>query len=501
MNQSLGRNGALLGSLLDHLAVVPAGKDLRVSGLALDSRMVVPGDVFLAVAGHRRHGLTHAADAVRRGAVAVLWDPRHSEALEPVPGAALSLPIENLQTHVGEIAARFHGHPSRAMRVIGVTGTDGKTSVSQCLAAALDTDTQPCGVIGTLGAGRWGEQAPTGMTTPDALRLQAMLASMRSAGMRQVVMEVSSHGLEQHRVSGVDFDVAIFTNLGHDHLDYHGTVDAYGEAKARLFRWPTLKTAIINFDDGFGLLLAKSLRGNPPVLGYGLAPNPGKGDYLRAVDVHFHPGGLAFDVDSPWGCGHINSRLLGRFNVLNLLAALGGLLHMDVTLSDALERLERVGTVPGRMELFPASCGASIVVDYAHTPQALAQALQAARAHCSGRLWCVFGCGGNRDASKRPLMAAVAQRHADRIVLTSDNPRHEDPLGIIAEVRAGFDRPDEVHVEVDRERAIRGVWESAGEGDIILLAGKGHETWQIFGDELRPFSDRELARELTGGAS
>lgn len=489
-------------SLTDLLgAAVPLAKahQVQVSGLCLDSRQIRAGEVFLALSGTREHGLVHAQQALDRGAACVLFDPAGAGSMDREALGALVLPVPELASRVGLMAAAFYDHPSHAMQVVGVTGTDGKTSVSQCLAAALHSDTRPCGVVGTLGVGAYGHLSPaTGMTTPDAIALQSLLAQQRAAGIHQLVMEVSSHALSQHRVNGVDFDVAIFTNLGHDHLDYHGSVDAYGQAKARLFRWPNLKLAVLNLDDAFGRQLAENLEGRLPVLGYGLQAYPGVAEQLVASDLSFTPDGLRFQVSTPWGSGELSSRLLGRFNVSNLLAVLGALLHLDVTLSDALDRIARIPTVPGRMELYPSHAqGPALIVDYAHTPQALASVLQAARVHCPGRLFCVFGCGGNRDVKKRPLMAQAAQQYADQVIVTSDNPRHEDPEAIISDILRGFARPQEVLVEVEREAAIRLAFSQAGPKDMVLIAGKGHETWQQIGDQQQPFSDRAIAAELS----
>ncbi|ANB01329.1 UDP-N-acetylmuramoyl-L-alanyl-D-glutamate--2,6-diaminopimelate ligase [Ectothiorhodospira sp. BSL-9] len=490
-----------LSDLLSPHVSVPVERDREISGLCLDSRRAQPGEVFFALAGHDHHGLTHASEAVRRGVAAVVWEPL--KGVSP-PGLGEEVPyIEapDLRRYLGQVAARFHGHPSRSMKVVGVTGTDGKTSVSQILAAALDSESAPCGVLGTLGCGRWGELRDPGLTTPDPVTLHRRLAEMGAQGVRQVVMEVSSHALAQSRVAGVDFDLAILTNLGHDHLDYHVTATAYGEAKARLFEWPGLKTAVLNLDDPFGQMLVGRIEDHVQILGYGLRADPGGRDHLHASDLHFGPEGVRCRVHTPWGDGELETRLLGRFNVLNLLAALGALLTLDVTLSDALERLSRSPVIPGRMECFRGSRGPTLVVDYAHTPEALAQALQAARDHCAGRLWCVFGCGGNRDRGKRPLMARAAERHADHVILTSDNPRREDPMAIIEEVSRGFARADAARIEADRDAAIRHAFMQAGSGDMVLIAGKGHETGQTVGTEVRPFSDRQLALALTGGGA
>ncbi|MFN2350015.1 MAG: UDP-N-acetylmuramoyl-L-alanyl-D-glutamate--2,6-diaminopimelate ligase [Thioalkalivibrio sp.] len=487
-----------LAGLLEGIAPVAPGQDVAVSDLCIDSRRAQPGAVFIALAGHKVHGLAHAAEAIARGAVAVIWQPAPRV---PAP-QDLGVPcvaLHGLGRHLGEIADRFFVHPSGAMKLVGITGTDGKTSTSQFLAQALDERSGRCGVIGTLGAGVYGTLSDTGHTTPDALSLHRWLADLRGQGVRYTVMEVSSHALAQGRINGAALDLAVLTNLSRDHLDYHASEAEYAGAKAKLFKWPGLESAILNLDDPFGRELASRLAGQTPVLGYGLNLPDDNEECVRAEAVDYRPDGLAFDVCTPWGRGRLETGVLGAFNVYNLLAALAGLLQLGLSLTDALQRLERVSTVPGRMERFARVDGATLVVDYAHTPAALAQVLQALRNHCTGRLWCVFGCGGDRDAGKRPLMAWAAEQFADRVVVTSDNPRHEDPAAIAAQVMAGFERADAVHMELYREAAVRWAWDQAVPGDLVLVAGKGHETVQIVGDEQRPSSDRALARQLVQG--
>ncbi|OOG26462.1 UDP-N-acetylmuramoyl-L-alanyl-D-glutamate--2,6-diaminopimelate ligase [Thioalkalivibrio denitrificans] len=489
-----------LAALLEGLAPVPPGQDVRVTDLCIDSRRAQPGAVFFALAGHRTHGLAHAREAGDRGAVAVVWEP-----VEGVrPPTDLEIPcvaLPELSRYLGEVADRFFGHPSRAMKLVGVTGTDGKTSVTQFLAQALDPEPGRCGVIGTLGAGVYGTLTDSGFTTPDAVSLHRCLADLRGRGVRHTAMEASSHALAQGRLNGVALDIAVLTNLSRDHLDYHVDEAAYAAAKARLFDWPGLEAAILNLDDAFGRLLAERHAGRVAVLGYGTqrpAADP-QLDHVLATAVHFHADGLSFRVHTPWGDGRLEAGLLGDFNVSNLLATLTTLLQLGVSLSDGLDRLSRVRTVPGRMERFAGSSGATLVVDYAHTPAALAQVLHALRAHCGGRLWCVFGCGGDRDPGKRPLMARAAEQYADRVVVTSDNPRHENPESIAREVMGGFEHPERVQLELNRRAAVEAAWREAAAGDVVLLAGKGHETVQIVGDEQRPFSDRALARSLVEG--
>ena len=388
------------------------------------------------------------------------------------------------------------------MVVTGITGTNGKTSCAHFLAEALQ-DGRRCALVGTLGNGFAGALQPATHTTPDAIQLQAMFADFLASGATDVAMEVSSHALHQHRVSGVDFDVAVFTNLSRDHLDYHRTMEAYGEAKARLFAVQGLKAAVINTDDPFGCRLLGTLRPDIETVAYGLDPAPMEGctHRLVATRVAVTPGGLDLEIEGTWGRGRAQSPLVGRFNALNLLAVLGVLLVQRVPLAQALRRLEAVRGVPGRMERFSSVEGPTELVDYAHTPDALEKVLETAREHCAGRLVCVFGCGGDRDRGKRPLMGAVAQRLADVVVLTDDNPRSENGDTIIGEILAGMERPEKVVVERNRGQAIANALENAGSDDWVVVAGKGHEETQQLGDLKLPFSDRVTVQRALAGDS
>jgi UDP-N-acetylmuramoyl-L-alanyl-D-glutamate--2,6-diaminopimelate ligase len=491
----------LSGLLSGHAAVAPE-QDRDIAGLALDSREVRPGDVFFACAGARVSGAAFIPDAVAAGAVAVLHDSSDASAA----AARVSVPlvaIDGLRERIGPIAARFHGEPSRGLTVIGITGTNGKTSCAHYLAQALAAGGDRCGLIGTLGYGEPGALRPGLHTTPDALTLQAELARLRDAGVGHVAIEVSSHALEQHRTAGTRFSGAIFTNLGHDHLDYHADLGAYGLAKKKLFMMPGLRFAAINRDDAFGRELIGGLMPDIRCVACGLgdaAAGLGAHFHIDAVKVALSDAGLALDVASSWGEGRLEAPLLGRFNARNALLALAALLMIDIPFDEALARLSAVRPVPGRMERFGGGRHPLVIVDYAHTPDALAEALEALRPHCRGRLWCVFGCGGNRDRAKRPLMGGIAARLADRVVLTSDNPRDEDPDAIIAAIRAGTDRADGVETVADRARAIRATVAAATAGDVVLIAGKGHEDYQIVGDRRLPFSDQaEVAAALEGG--
>ena len=469
--------------------------DVAVAELTLDSREVRPGTLFLACRGTRQHGLDFLPQALAAGAGALLW--------EPAPGVtppAVSIPavaVEGLSRRVGEIAARFFGHPSAALHVVGVTGTDGKTSTAWLIAGALDALGEPCLYLGTLGSGRVGALVPGDHTTPDPVSLQRRLAGARAEGLRAVAMEVSSHALDQARVGGVAFHTAILTNVGRDHLDYHGTLEDYAAAKRRLFREFPLKAAVLNADDALGRDWSAQLareHSRVPLTRYGL----GEGD-LVARNVVLSPTGLAFDVQTPRGAGRIDSRLLGRFNVYNLLAALGALLARGIEIGRACEALSRVATVPGRIEGFRGpGTKPLVIVDYAHTPQALAQVLHAARAHCAATMWCVFGCGGDRDKGKRPLMGAAAAKNADRLIVTDDNPRSENPAIIVQQIQAGIPAGSRARVIHDRATAIETAVREAGPDDVVVVAGKGHEDYQLYGAERRSFSDRAFVARLVG---
>ncbi len=487
--------GVYLVDLLAGLAGGAVPADIAVQGLAADSRAVRSGDLFLACNGLQAHGLSFLSQAVAQGAVAVVYEPEgatdfeHQLANVPVPTFALP----GLSQYLGVIADRFYASPTRELHVIGVTGTDGKTSVTHFIAQALSTPGKPAGLLGTLGYGVYGALNVPTHTTPDALRLQAELAALRDQGVKQLAMEVSSHALHQYRSEGIHFHTAVLTQLSRDHLDYHGSLDAYAGAKRRLFHSPGLQCAVLNAGDAFGRELASTLANDVRVISWQAqaGPKPLSGDWLALRRVHALPDGIALQVDSCFGALEFEARLLGDFNAENLLAALGALLATGLSPDDAIQRLSRVTTVPGRMELFHAPGQPRIVVDYAHTPHALETALQALRPHCTGKLVCVFGAGGDRDAGKRPQMGAVAERDADRVVVTSDNPRHETPKDIMAQIVAGMRQPQSVTQMEDRAMAIGAALSASTEDDLVLIAGKGHETTQQIGDQKIPFSDRD----------
>jgi UDP-N-acetylmuramoyl-L-alanyl-D-glutamate--2,6-diaminopimelate ligase len=487
-----------LGELLAGVAAVPvAWADRRVQGLATDSRAVQPGAVFFALRGARHHGLEFF-DAVRTaGALAVVWEPPYAGPLPTEPALPL-LAVPELRRQLGWIASRFYGDPSRRLRVVGITGTDGKTSCAHFIAQALsDADSGPCGILGTLGMGEYGRTEPSPHTTPDPLVVQRWLAGLAAESRRYAVMEASSHGLDQGRVHGIEFAAAVLTNLTRDHLDYHGTVAAYGAAKRRLFFDHHPGWAVLNLDDAFGREIAAGLADRTRVLGYGLGARPERTDaFVWGEPLELSPAGLRLQVRSSWGDGELAVGLLGRFNASNILATLATLLALDLPFAEAMTRVARTATVPGRMERLGGGFGQPLaVVDYAHTPHALEQALRALREHGGRRLWCVFGCGGDRDPGKRPLMGAAAERLADRVIVTDDNPRIENPGEIVAAILAGMRRPNAATVIHDRRTAIFQALTEASADDLVLIAGKGHEEEQIVGTERRLFSDRAVVRE------
>jgi UDP-N-acetylmuramoyl-L-alanyl-D-glutamate--2,6-diaminopimelate ligase len=477
-----------LGYLLDGAADAGSAHVLPVAGLALDSRAIAPGEAFVALRGTREHGIEHAAGAVARGAVAVLFEPPASAPELPVPVIA----VPGLRGRLGAMAARWHGEPSRALRVVGVTGTNGKTSTVQLLAQALDLLGARVATIGTLGAGVFGGPLSGDRTTPDVVSVHRLMAAFRDARCDHVAMEVSSHALDQGRVDAVAFAVAAFTNLTRDHLDYHGTMEAYFEAKARLFQVPGLAAAVVNVDDEWGRVLAARVGGATRLLTTSAA---GAEADLAAHAVVLGAAGVAFELRAAEGTVRIESPLLGRFNVDNLLAVAGCLLALGHRLPAVAGVLARLQPVAGRMNRLGGS-GAEplVVVDYAHSPDALEKALQTLRSHTTGALWCVFGCGGERDAGKRPQMGAIAERLADHVLVTDDNPRGEDGDAIVADVLAGLSRADRALVERDRARAIARAVAQAVAGDTVLIAGKGHEAWQEAAGVKRPFDDLAHAR-------
>ena len=497
MIHSPARHTYPLRGLLEPLGI--EADERAVQGVASDSREVRPGYLFMAVPGMSHHGAEFLAEALSRGAVAVLWQP-----VQGIDGEALSarcaeqavacIAVPRLHAQFGLIAARFYGDPATAMTTIGVTGTDGKTSVSQFIGHALAHHGQSCGIIGTLGCGLPGHLAMvSNLTTPDPVTLQRELAELRHRGAGAVVIEVSSHALHQQRVAGIGFDIAVLTNLSRDHLDYHPTQAAYAQAKASLFQRPEPPTVVVNLDDEFGQQIRAGVR-QARVIGYSVAGTAAA--ELRCLRLTPQPGGLQLALDAYGDRGTVRVGLLGRFNAANVLATLGVLLAVGITLREALECLSVLQPVRGRMERYGGDGRPWVVIDYAHTPAGLQAALRAMREHFSGRIWCVFGCGGDRDRGKRPLMGALVGATADRIIITNDNPRTEDPRRIIAEIQAGVGTGSGSRVSVitDRREAVIHSIRAAASEDAVLIAGKGHEEYQLVGAQRLPYSDRETVK-------
>jgi UDP-N-acetylmuramoyl-L-alanyl-D-glutamate--2,6-diaminopimelate ligase len=490
--------------LLDGIAAVPANES-RVLDITLDSREVRPGSLFFALPGRTVHGLTFAAQAAARGASVVLFEPCADVALPPLPASVFAAAIPGLKDLVGRIADRFFNWPSAQLRISGITGTNGKTTCAYLLAQCLERLGFQAAYIGTIGWGRIASLEAAALTTPDVVTLHRELAALRASGVREVAMEVSSVALDQDRVAGVRFHTAAFTNLSRDHLDYHETMAAYGAAKTRLFDVPGLQHIIVNVGDAFGREIAQKYSGRVPLTAIWI----GAGDSgwlaqraLRATEVVPDMRGISMQLDGSFGKLAVGTKLLGRFNAENSLVVIGCLLSLGAPLADAGRVLAECVPPPGRMEVVEPAAGDKpvAVIDYAHTPDALAKALGALREHCKGALWCVFGCGGDRDPGKREEMGAIADELADRIIVTDDNPRSENPQAITRAIVGGIQSHD-VRVIHDRGEAIATALKEADGGDIVLIAGKGHEDYQIYGETRRSFSDRREAQRYLGVAA
>lgn len=495
----LRKRQPMLAELLDGFTEVAPASDRPVAGLAMDSSRLARGELFLACTGDRGHGLDWLDDALARGAAAVAWEPAAGRSAPSLPADVPGFAVPGLRSRVGVIAARYFGDPSRHMDVVAVTGTNGKTTVTHLVAQALNGAGRPCGLIGTLGYGMPDRLERGAHTTPDAVVMQRVLAGLLGQGARAVAIEVSSHALAQGRTSGVCFRVAAFTNLTRDHLDYHADIEDYAATKRRLFDAPGLAAAVVHADDAYGREIMRGLPADIVVTAVGIA-TAGRSRYVEIEDFELHARGMDVVLGTHAGRIAFNSSLLGRFNVSNLAIAAGILLELGLPPAEIARRFAAAATVPGRMEAFGGTAGQPlVVVDYAHTPDALEQVLRAARAHARGRLWCVFGCGGERDRGKRPLMAAVAAAWADQIVVTDDNPRNEDPDAIVADTVAGFPAAARWQVQRDRGLAIAGAVGGASAGDVVVVAGKGHEDYQLVGTQIRPFSDRDTVSGMLTG--
>lgn len=487
-NSTLSTIEMSVNKLLEGIIESSFAKDFQVTSLVSDSREVIPGSLFVAMHGDFADGHSYINDACQQGALAILAERNVDNIDKRVP----MIVEPKLREKLGEIADRFYGQPSQDLAMVGVTGTNGKTSISFFIANALTEAGITTGLIGTLGAGLVGQIKAGKFTTPESIQVHQHLAQFKRYGAQACAMEVSSHGLVQHRVAGVAFDTAIFTNLTHDHLDYHGSMADYWEAKKRLFAWSSLKNAVINIDDPYGESLAKELQAKGDVVVY-TTSLLGKAidgcNAITATNIQPSTKGVRAKVHTPWGEGVLTSKLLGQFNVSNLLATLVVMALMDISLEKSLPILSRLDTVPGRMQCLRSPKRPLVVVDYAHTPDALEHALRALRGHAQGQLWCVFGCGGGRDREKRAKMGQIAERYSDQLVITNDNPRDEDPEVIVQDILQGLLCSWAAEIQLDRGAAIAHAVNCAGPGDIVLIAGKGHEQYQQIGAERIPFDD------------
>lgn len=487
-----------LSEVLRGLVQVQPGSDAVISNLVLDSRQVTQGSLFVACKGHRVDGRDYIAQAVELGAAAVLAE----KADPPLGSLANGIPlveVAGLNHLLGSLAANFFGQPSQQLQVVAVTGTNGKTTSVQLLQQCHALLGEHSASIGTMGYGSdLNALKETGLTTPDAISLQRIYAELLAEGVSHVAMEISSHAIEQNRHGSTRLKGALFTNLSHDHLDYHLTVEAYAAAKARLFTTESLAYAVINVSDPVGANEIYSAAGQVPrLVVYGLeadtAQFAGRCEFVSVASVELSENGVYIGLKTSWGEAHVRSALLGRFNVDNLLGVIACLLAEGVPFEKVLSVVPKLKPVKGRMQTVDVLKKIGVCVDYAHTPDGLRQALLASRPHTRNRLWVVFGCGGDRDRAKRPVMGAIAAELADVVVVTSDNPRTEDPDQIISDIIEGVSSAGELMVEVDREKAIAAAIAGAVENDFILLAGKGHEDYQIVGHEKIWLDDAVLA--------
>ncbi len=490
MHQSLPTSN-LLSHLLRGLTVVTPGQDRHISALSLDSRTVSPHGLFLAVEGHESDGRHYIQHAIERGAIAIVYEAQgglSDEALQAIQTAeeqVIALGIPRLNQKVAMIAARFYQMPAHRLLVSAVTGTNGKTTCSYLLAHALTQLGQPAGLMGTLGHGDVHDlEDHQGLTTPGPIQSQNIMALCHQQGLRHIVCEASSHGLAQNRLGQSDvtpIDVAMFTQLGEDHLSYHqGSLDLYAAEKRKLFCRDFLRVAVLNLDDVWGQQFASCTTAQQVIGTTCQEEKPHVQYFLQAHSIESSAEGLRFHVHSPWGDVIVTSPLLGRFQVNNLLTVLGALLGLGVPLQDAAAVLSKLPTVPGRMQSLRGDASKpQVIIDYAHTEDALRAVLQSVKAWCQGRIWCVFGCGGNRDIAKRQAMGQVAEQFSDHVILTDDNPRDESPQAIIASIKAGLVCPWAATVEHDRDKAIGDAIEQAHHHDVIVIAGKGHEQYIV----------------------
>jgi UDP-N-acetylmuramoyl-L-alanyl-D-glutamate--2,6-diaminopimelate ligase len=492
-----------VAALLEGFCAIDGLAEIFVADISMDSRNISEQSLFIATARDAKQRDAHIQQAISAGATVVVLDsarPLVGELSAVLQQAKVSyVEVEKLSENVGPIAARFYGEPSQSMRVIAVTGTNGKTSVSQFIAQALESMQIATGVIGTLGCGRVDALTYNAMTTPDPVSVQKTLAEFKQQGLTHVVLEASSHALEQGRLNSVAIDVAVLTNISRDHLDYHGSMENYTAAKARLFAFESLSTAVVNADDVLGQAVLNSF--SKTTIAYS---SQQKDTTLTATDIDLSTDGMAFTVNYGQQSASLQLRLLGRFNVDNILASIAVLLACGINFEQAITAIGQCCAVSGRMQAMHQQNKPLVVIDFAHTPDALNQVLQTLRIHLSnnGQLWCVFGCGGDRDTGKRSLMGRIAEQQADWIVITDDNPRSEQPALIVADILSGLEQPESVKIEHDRKAAIEFAIHAASAADIVLVAGKGHENYQEIAGKSYPFSDADVVSQClaVGGA-
>jgi UDP-N-acetylmuramoyl-L-alanyl-D-glutamate--2,6-diaminopimelate ligase len=480
----------MLADILSFLGLSAAINNIPIMGLALDSRKLRGGELFCACPGHKMAGNEFIVHAASNGAAAVLYDASLAPAAVSIPQFA----VPNLSEKLSALADYFYNRPSRSLVMFGVTGTNGKTSVSQYLAQCLTRLGKPCGIIGTVGNGVWGKLQSATLTTPDAITIQQLLAQYRDEGLAAVAMEVSSHALMQHRVASVHYKLAVFTNLSHDHLDYHGDMDSYAAAKSLLFSHPDLQIAVLNRDDSYYPVMCKALASRTKVISYGFSQEAD----VRVKALNAKPNGFDLQFASPWGEGQAWVPLLGEFNVSNVLSVIASLGCLEFGLHEIVSVISQLQGALGRMELLSYSGKPKVIIDYAHTPDALEKALLACRMHCPGKLWVVTGCGGDRDRKKRPVMASIAERMADQVIFTEDNNRFEAFDAILADMMTGIQNKPAVTVIPKRAEAIAYALKQAGPNDSILLANKGHEGYLDIQGVKYPFNEREVVQAVFG---
>lgn len=461
-----------------------------IEGIAYDSRQVRPNYLFVAVKGEHVNGEDYIDDAIRRGAIAVVseTDAWHKRSVAHIH-------VENARLALAEISSAYYGHPSQRLELFGITGTNGKTTTSFMIKSILEKSGRETGLIGTVRYEIGSRIIPATRTTPEATDIQFMFDQMIRGGSESAVMEVSSHALDQKRVWGIAFDVGIFTNLSHDHLDYHGSMENYFNTKCQLFRslgqLGKASTAVVNIDDPWGMQITQVNGLNARLITYGEHPSA----MVQATRVELSPDGSRFDVVTPWGEKSITLNIPGRHNISNALAAIAATGARDISLDVIAEALASMEQVPGRMQLFKGRNGVNVYVDYAHSDDALARALHTVKEFTKGRVITVFGCGGNRDKAKRPIMGAIASQYADHVILTNDNPRKENPIEIIQQIEAGIRTGGSYEIQPDRELAIAAAITRAKPGDTVLIAGKGHENYQEFASAITPFDDGHMVRK------